>query len=60
MEGIHLSHLFPDVERSALDNKEGWRNKDISKEIETSSVKESETKTKTKTMTKTKTKTPIE
>ena len=28
-------------------NKEGWRNKDILKEIKTSTVKERETKTKT-------------
>ena len=47
MEGIHPSHLFPVVERPALDNKEGWRNKDILKEIKTSTVKERETKTKT-------------
>ena len=47
MEEIHPSHLFPVVERPALDNKEGWRNKDILKEIKTSTVKERETKTKT-------------
>ena len=40
MKGIHPSHLFPVVERPALDNKEGWRNKDILKEIKTSTVKE--------------------